>query len=157
MNPTIQKLIAKYQMVSHPEGGYYKEIYKNKETVNGVPLATSIYFLLGKDDVSWYHQLQSDELWYFHEGGTLMISMILPDGTYQEALLGTTADASHQVIVPKHTIFGSRVVEGDYAFVGCMVSHGFAFEEFKLFNYEELIQAYPQHVDRLMSPKKEGQ
>jgi len=154
MNPIIQQLKTRYQMIPHPEGGYYKEIYKNKETIEGIPLATSIYFLLGKEDISWYHRLQSDEIWYFHQGGTLLISMILPDGSYKEALLGSTPDASHQVVVPRNTIFGSKVVEGEYALVGCMVSHGFTFDEFQMFEYDDLIQEYPNHKDKLMTPKK---
>ena len=154
MNPIIQQLKTKYQLVPHPEGGYYKEIYKNQETIGGVPLATSIYFLLGREDISWYHQLQSDEIWYFHQGGTLLISMIMPDGSYKEALLGSSPDASHQVVVPRHTIFGSKVVKGDYALVGCMVSHGFTFDEFEMFDYDELLQTYPEHKDKLMTPKK---
>jgi predicted cupin superfamily sugar epimerase len=154
MNPIIQQLTTKYQLVPHPEGGYYKEIYKNQETIGGVPLATSIYFLLGREDISWYHQLQSDEIWYFHQGGTLLISMIMPDGSYKEALLGSSPDASHQVVVPRHTIFGSKVVKGDYALVGCMVSHGFTFDEFEMFDYDELLQTYPEHKDKLMTPKK---
>jgi len=156
MNPIIEPLKNRYQMIPHPEGGYYKEIYKNQETIEGVPLATSIYFLMGKEDISWYHRLQSDEIWYFHQGGTLLISMIMPNGTYKEALLGSTPNASHQVVVPRNTIFGSKVIDGEYVLVGCMVSHGFTFDEFEMFEYDELLQAYPEHKDKLMTPKKEN-
>jgi len=155
MKSIVQQLITRYQLIPHPEGGYYKEIYKNQETIKGVPLATSIYFLLGKEDISWYHRLQSDEIWYFHQGGTLLISMIMPDGTYKEALLGASSQTTHQVVVPRNTIFGSKVIEGDYVLVGCMVSHGFTFEEFEMFEYDELIQTYPEHKGQLMKPKKE--
>jgi uncharacterized protein len=153
MNQKIINLVEQYHLQPHPEGGYYCEVYKNKELIDGLPLATSIYFLLGKDDVSWYHRLQSDEIWYFHEGGTLLISMITPSGEYKEALLGTTPGATHQVVVPRNTIFGSKIVDGDYALVGCMVSHGFSFKEFELFSYDELLESYPQHQTRLMTPK----
>lgn len=153
MKQRIIDLVEQYHLQPHPEGGYYCEVYKNKELIQGLPLATSIYFLLGKDDISWYHRLQSDEIWYFHEGGTLLISMITPNGEYTEALLGTREGATHQVVVPRNTIFGSKIVDGDYALVGCMVSHGFSFDEFELFSYEELLQRYPQHEAKLMTPK----
>lgn len=154
MHNKIHELVTQYHLQPHPEGGYYCEVYKNKELINNTPLATSIYFLLGNDDVSWYHRLQSDEIWYYHEGGTLMISMITPEGEYKEALLGRTNGATHQVVVPRNTIFGSKIVEGEYALVGCMVSHGFSFAEFELFSYEDLVQTYPQHKNKLMTPKE---
>jgi uncharacterized protein len=144
---TVKELIEKYNMQEHPEGGYYAETYVNKEQVDGKPLATSIYFLLEQDDISKYHRLQSDEVWYHHQGGTLLISMILEDGTHKEVLLGNSEGAVHQFTVPRNTIFGSRVYDGTYVFVGCMVSHGFSFDEFELFDTEELKQLkriYPE-------------
>jgi predicted cupin superfamily sugar epimerase len=140
----IQQLIQKYNMQKHPEGGYYCQTYINDEQVDGKSLATSIYFLLGEDDASRYHKLQSDEVWYYHEGGSLLISMITPDGSYQEVLLGTADNAVHQYTVPKGTIFGSVVKDGSYVLVGCMVSHGFSFEEFELFDYKVLQRTYPK-------------
>lgn len=140
----IKQLIDKYQMQQHPEGGYYSETYRNEEKLNDHSLATSIYFLLEADDISRYHRLQSDEVWYYHEGGTLLISMITPDGEYKEVLLGDSEAAVHQYTVPRNTIFGSRVVDGAYVLAGCMVSHGFSFDEFELFDYKELRKAYPE-------------
>lgn len=140
----IQQLIKKYKMQAHPEGGYYCQTYSNDEQVDGKSLATSIYFLLGEDDASRYHRLQSDEVWYYHEGGSLLLSMITTDGEYKEVLIGDGDDAVHQYTVSRGTIFGSIVKDGTYVLVGCMVSHGFSFEEFELFNYKELQRAYPK-------------
>ena len=140
----VKQLIHKYKMQEHPEGGYYCQTYTNDETIDGKSLATSIYFLLGQDDVSRYHRLQSDEVWYHHEGGNLLLSMISPDGEYKEILIGNGEDSVHQYTVPRGTIFGSIVKDGSYVLVGCMVSHGFAFDEFELFDYKELRKAYPE-------------
>jgi predicted cupin superfamily sugar epimerase len=140
----VKQLIDKYKMQQHPEGGYYYQTYINDERIDAKPLATSIYFLLGEDDVSRYHRLQSDEVWYYHEGGSLLISMITPEGEYKEVLLGSGEDAVHQYTVPRGTIFGSVVKDGRYILVGCMVSHGFSFDEFELFDYKVLQRTYPE-------------
>lgn len=53
-----------------------------------------------------------------------------------------------QVLVPKHSIFGSSVMEKDtFSLVGCMVSPGFDFEDFELFTQDELLQQYPEHIE----------
>ena len=140
----VKQLIEKYKMQEHPEGGYYCQTYTNDETIDGKSLATSIYFLLGQDDVSRYHRLQSDEVWYHHEGANLLLSMITPDGEYKEVLIGSGEDAVHQYTVPRGTIFGSIVKDGSYVLVGCMVSHGFSFDEFELFDYKQLRKTYPE-------------
>lgn len=140
----LKQLIEKYKMQEHPEGGYYCQTYTNDETTDGKSLATSIYFLLGQDDASRYHRLQSDEVWYHHEGANLLLSMITPDGEYKEVLIGSGEDAVHQYTVPRGTIFGSIVKDGSYVLVGCMVSHGFSFDEFELFDYKQLRKTYPE-------------
>lgn len=80
-------------MEPHPEGGYFKEIYRNPATVE-VPegggtrnLATSIYYLLGGLNRSHFHQLKSDEMWYFHAGCSVTIHAF-EAGKYQKKILG---------------------------------------------------------------------
>ncbi|KHE67774.1 cupin domain-containing protein, partial [Halobacillus sp. BBL2006] len=76
------------------------------------------------------------------------IHMIHPDGKYEEVKLGLDFDQGEvpQFRVPKHTIFGSSVNEADtFSLVSCMVSPGFDFEDFELFNKEELLEEYPDH------------
>lgn len=150
-------LIEKLGLVAHPEGGFYKSTFSseiettverngNNETKR--TLYTSIYFLLRSEDISHFHRLQSDELWYFHGGSSLTVHLIKEDGTYEEVQLGLQLEKGEvpQVLVPKNTIFGSSVKDQNtFSLVGCMVSPGFDFEDFELFTQEELLEEYPQH------------
>ncbi|WP_173918244.1 cupin domain-containing protein [Halobacillus sp. Marseille-Q1614] len=145
-------LINQLGLKAHPEGGFYKPTYESDistETPHGKrSLYTSIYFLLRSKDVSHFHRLQSDELWYFHGGSPLTVHMITPEGEYKEVKLGLNISRGEvpQFVVSKHTIFGSSVDEEDtFSLAGCMVSPGFDFEDFELFEKQELMKQYPQH------------
>lgn len=134
----------------HPEGGYFQSSYISQETSENRKLYTSIYFLLGVGDVSHFHRLKSDELWYFHVGSSLLVHVIDEEGNYVEHKLGLDIENGEtpQVLVPKNTIFGSSVIEGGtFSLVGCMVAPGFEYEDFELFTQKELLQDYPQHKE----------
>ncbi len=143
----IQDIIDQLQLTPHPEGGFYVSSFTGeKQASSGDQQYTSIYFLLRAGDQSHFHQLTADELWYFHEGASLTIHMIEPDGTYRTKRLGLDFAKGErpQVLVKKGTIFGSTV-NGSYGLVGCMVSPGFRFEDFKLFTECELMERFPEH------------
>jgi uncharacterized protein len=155
--------VSKLGMSPHPEGGYYKETFKSEEHVSDNELSvnyegkrklyTSIYFLLTSDDVSHFHRLKSDELWYYHGGSSLSIHVIDENGKYQEIKLGMNLDAGEvpQFLVKKNSIFGSSVSEKETcSLVGCMVSPGFEFQDFELFTQEELLRKYPQHKEIIL-------
>ena len=143
--------IEKLSMIKHPEGGYFQESYRHGHEIeynnDRRSLATSIFFLIEKDDASCLHRLKSDEIWYFHDGQPLSIVVISPEGNLEVYKLGLDLDANErpQVLVPAGSIFGSYVNEG-FALVGCMVAPGFEFEDFELFSREELLTAYPDHA-----------
>ncbi len=155
--------VSKLGMKPHPEGGYYKETFQSEEQIGDSELSvnfegerklyTSIYFLLTSDDVSHFHRLKSDELWYYHGGSSLSIHVIDESGEYKEIKLGMNLDAGEvpQVLVKKNSIFGSSISEMDTcSLVGCMVSPGFEFQDFELFTQEELMRDYPQHKKIIM-------
>ncbi|SDN44607.1 hypothetical protein SAMN05518871_105162 [Psychrobacillus sp. OK028] len=134
----------------HPEGGYFQSSYTSKDSSGNRKLYTSIYFLLGVGEVSHFHRLKSDELWYFHAGSSLLVHVIDEEGNYVEHKLGLDIENGEvpQVLVPKNTIFGSSVIEdGTFSLVGCMVAPGFEYEDFELFTQKELLQDYPQHKE----------
>jgi uncharacterized protein len=158
-----EQWIRKLEMIPHPEGGYYCETYKSEEWISDDELsvkfgdkrrlATSIYFLLTQDEVSHFHRLKSDEIWYFHAGCPLSVYVIHPTGELQEIRLGLDVDSGEvpQATVPRGTIFGSCIRRTDqphdFSLVSCMVSPGFDFRDFELFSRDELLALYPQHRD----------
>ena len=162
MNDSIKNkhtLINILNLIPHPEGGYFKETYRSQETctpLRGVrSVSTAIYFLLGRDDRSRFHIIQSDELWHHYDGVPLEIHEITLDGCYKVTYLGNAFEQGQvpQYCVPKGHIFGSKVsplssTQPDiYTLVGCTVAPGFDFSDFHLFSTSELIETYP-HLEK---------
>lgn len=154
---TGKYFIEKLGLKQHPEGGYYSECYKSSDIINACAvdeafngdrrLWTSIYFLLKDREVSRFHRIKSDEIWYYHSGTPLVIHVITKDGELKRVRLGLDVEREEQpqVLVPKGCIFGAMMDGPGYSLVGCMVSPGFEFGDFELLSREILIREYPQH------------
>ena len=162
-NLDSQYFVSKLGLEPHPEGGYYKETFKSTEMITDQELTvhfegkrklyTSIYFLLTSNNVSHFHRIKSDEVWYYHAGSPLTIHIIDEKGEYSELKLGLNIDKGEvpQALVPKHSIFASSVMgEDTFSLVGCMVSPGFDFKDFELFTQEDLLSKYPSCKDVIM-------
>jgi len=146
MNEHIQNLIQQLDLLPHPEGGFYKETYRSNDTCldGSRNLQTAIYFLLTSDNVSHFHRIKSDEIWYFHAGSPLVVHTLTEKG-HTKHLVGNDilAGQTPQLLVPKDTIFGSSVLERDsYSLVSCSVAPGFDFADFELFSKEDLMKDY---------------
>ena len=156
MKNTIEQLIRELDLLPHPEGGYYRETYRSAGTTTDGSrnLMTAIYFLLTSENVSRFHRIKSDELWYFHAGSPLIVHTLGKDG-HQEQLVGNDImnGEQPQLLVQANTIFGSTVAEeNSYSLVSCTVAPGFDFRDFELFSREELLAQFPDHqniIDRL--------
>ena len=152
---TAQYYIDKLQMEPHVEGGYFKECLLSQETLPGRDrnLWSSIYYLLHEGEASHLHVLGSDRVWYFHDGNPLTIYMISPEGKLFASKLGLDIEAGQlpQIMVPKGYIFGSRMENPGYSLVGCMVSPCFKYEEFKLFDRQELLDRYPEYTEAIIN------
>lgn len=146
----IQELVEKLEMKAHPEGGFYSETYRSGQVLSTSGgernLATSIFFLLRSEDVSHFHRIKSDELWFWHEGSPLSVHLLV--GKRHEILRLGPPDqmgALPQHLVKAETIFGSCVDgAGSYALVSCVVAPGFDFRDFELFKTEDLLPLYPE-------------
>lgn len=147
-------LVEKLQLIPHPEGGYYSETYRSDAFVDTDSgrrnLSTAIYFLLTSDNVSKFHRIKNDELWFFHEGSNLTVHTLSELG-YQQLSLGSPSNKNKTVpqhLVPANTIFGSTVDEpNSYALVSCVVSPGFDFKDFELFRETALLKDFPESSD----------
>ncbi len=142
----------------HPEGGYYREIYRSDEKIPAAALdkrfnsdhhfSTSIYFLLPGDSFSALHRLKSDEIWHFYTGHSLTLYLLFPDGKLEEKHMGPNIEKgeSFQIVIPHGVWFGARVHRVDgFALVGCTVAPGFEFEDFELAKRDQLLKQFPQH------------
>ncbi len=142
----------------HPEGGFFKEIYRSKEIISkkGLPLrynsfrtfSTSIYYLLKSGEFSAFHRLKSDEIWHFYDGCPLLIYILFPDGKLATVKLGQDPDNEErfQFVIPKGAWFAAKPQKTDsFSLMGCTVAPGFDFDDFELGKEAYLTQKYPQH------------
>jgi uncharacterized protein len=149
--------IRRLRLRKHPEGGYYREVYRANESVGarGLPgrykgkraWATSIYYLLDRASVSRFHRLKSDETWYFHAGDRLVLHTITRSGRYARVVIGPRKDGlvTFQYTVPRGMWFGAAVAGGGrYSLVSCAVAPGFDFSDFRLGHAAELKKLCPR-------------
>ncbi|WP_141730786.1 cupin domain-containing protein [Oligoflexus tunisiensis] len=143
---TAEEWIRCLNLTAHPEGGFYREIYRSSGQIaeSSLPAGmkgercygTAIYFLLRAGQVSRWHRIKSDELWFYHAGCPLEVIVLLNDGVEKKLLLGLDVAAGQrpQVMVPAGCWFGSRIVGGqeDFSLVSCAVAPGFDFQDFQL-------------------------
>ena len=156
MSHTVSELVAMFQLLPHPEGGFYKETYRSAEQIEQHSLpqrftgnrqfSTAIYFLLEQGNFSAFHRIQSDECWHFYAGQTLHVHVIHPNGQYALLKLGNyfTKGEVFQAMVPAGSWFASETAAGGiFSFVGCTVAPGFDFADFELAKTSELVQQFP--------------
>lgn len=155
--------IDKLDLQIHPEGGFYKEIYRSKEFVKNLSLpdrfdinhsfSTSIYFLLNQSQISALHKLRADEIWYFHKGSPLIIHVISPQGKYYKSVLGLDLDSGEkpQAVIPYNHWFCAELMDkSTYTLISCSVSPGFEFSDFELGSRKKLIHDFPQHENLIL-------
>ncbi len=144
----IKYLKQKYNLQDHPEGGYYKELFRAEQCMeNGRSTMTSIHYLLHDHHFSHFHTIDADECWYFHEGQTLEIHTLDKENGHRCLLLGNDDGAQPFHLVKAGTIFGSKMKnETGYALVSCAVSPAFEFEHFYLNSRADLMADFPQYT-----------
>ena len=155
---TANYWIEQLELIKHPEGGYYKEVYRADENMAQESLperysgnrdfCASIYFLLKGDEFSSFHRLHSDEIWHFYQGTTLELFVLGDHGELMHFLLGPDLEAEEQLqlTIPRLHWFAARVQDKtSYSLAGCTVSPAFEFSDFELADRSKLIQQYPKH------------
>lgn len=160
MHLTAETLVQHFEMLPHPEGGYFKETYRAETTIKAAALpanfggdrqaSTAIYFLLEKGNFSAFHKIKSDECWHFYAGQALHIYVLNQDKTFSTIKLGNNLanDEVFQAVVPANCWFASEPSnESTFCFVGCTVAPGFDFKDFELANSNELAAEFPAYDD----------
>lgn len=128
---TADEIIAELQLTPHPEGGWYRQTWVAKNA--GRASGTCIYFLLRGGETSHWHRVDATEIWLYHAGAPLVLSMSPDDtGPAQDHLLSPDLTKGQpQLIVPEGHWQAARST-GDYTLVSCTVSPGFQFDGFEL-------------------------
>lgn len=117
----------------HPEGGHFIETWRDRPADGGRGSGTAIYFLLRAGEISHWHKVDAIEIWHWHAGAPLTLSISEDETSQYDITLGPDLTAGHrpQGIVPKHAWQAARSL-GDWTLVGCTVSPAFDFAGFVL-------------------------
>jgi predicted cupin superfamily sugar epimerase len=130
--PAAAEIIKKLALKPHPEGGHYRETFRDSHEVNGRAASTAILFLLARGERSHWHRVDAVEIWHWHAGAPLRLEIV--DGASEEIFrLGGDihADEVPQITVPARAWQAAQST-GEWTLVGCTVAPGFTFEGFEL-------------------------
>lgn len=135
---SAQEIIERLELAPHPEGGWYRETWRapseNGERAGG----TAIHFLLERGQRSHWHRVDAAEVWLFHAGDPLRLSLSTSDaGPVRSVILGNDVLAGHSV---QHVVLPNEwqaaepapVGAAGYSLVSCLVVPGFDFAGFTL-------------------------
>jgi uncharacterized protein len=132
--PSAADIIARLELKPHPEGGYYRETFRDKHTdANGRSFSTAIYYLLARGAPSHWHRIDAVEIWHYYAGHALTLNIAHDGGAAHTVRLGPDVGAGErpQAIVPAHA-WQTAETAGDWTLVGCTVAPGFEFAKFEM-------------------------
>jgi predicted cupin superfamily sugar epimerase len=131
---TAQDIIRLLDLKPHPEGGYFRETFRDARQISGGRAAsTAILFLLARGQRSLWHRIDAVEVWHWHAGAPLALD-IAPEGKQAEhVMLGCDLAAGErpQAIVPAQA-WQAGTTFGDWTLCGCTVAPAFEFSGFEL-------------------------
>ncbi len=134
-DPAAEAIIRTLGLAPHPEGGWYGETFRDSAVdQNGRPRCTAIYFLLEAHQTSAWHKVDATEIWLWHAGAPLRLSIAAElGGPVEDATLGPDLAAGQrpQGVVPAHAWQSARSL-GAWTLVSCVVAPGFSFDGFEL-------------------------
>lgn len=138
MHDRATELIRELRLEPHPEGGYFREVFRSARQVKPLDerlarsALTTIYFLLLKGQHSRWHRVASDEAWHFHEGDPLAVYWIDgEDGVHEEVLASGQPNGRPLCVVPAGC-WQAAQPRGNYSLMGCTVGPGFDFQDFEM-------------------------
>ena len=154
---TAEEIKQLLRLDPHPvEGGFFRRTYTSSRTVQlaqGVrALGSAIYYLLEAGTFSELHVLESDEMFHFYLGDPVEMLNLYPDGSSAVVTLGRDVSAGQhvQMLVPAGTWQGTRLIgEGKVALLGCTVTPGFNYADYRNGKYEDLAAKWPAEAERI--------
>ena len=130
---TAEEIIRALDLKPHPEGGHYRETFRDAQAVGGRAVSTAIYYLLKAGETSHWHRVDAAEIWHFYAGDALELSLSR-DGDASEAIVlgpGILRGERLQLVVPAG-FWQSAKPLGRFTLVGCTVAPGFEFKGFEM-------------------------
>jgi uncharacterized protein len=131
-----RELIDQLSLLPHPEGGWYREIYRSRERVQtrrgSRSALTTIHYLLEQQQLSRWHVVESAEIWHFSDGAPLELFEYVPETCHlTRHVLGAVREGNEGVVVIEAGVWQAACSRGEFSLVGCSVGPGFEFEDFR--------------------------
>lgn len=129
---TADEIIRLLDLQPHPEGGHFRETFRDRRVVDGGRAAsTAIYFLLAKGERSRWHKVDAAEIWHWYAGAPLALGIAGAGSGKRVVRLGNdlASGAVPQAVVPAEAWQQAESL-GDWTLVGCTVAPGFEFSAF---------------------------
>ena len=140
-----------YNLVPHREGGSFSEVYTAPMEMDGRPISGSIYFLLDQGEISHFHEIDCDEIWFYHEGCGLKVTILSKNGK-EECLLGNDTEKGERamVVIPAGAIFAAEnLANHGFTFISCITTPNFTYDGFRLVMKEEINQKFPEFFEEI--------
>jgi len=133
MEEDADRIIRLLDLRRHPEGGHFRETFRDAAGHGGRAHATAIYFLLKAGEQSRWHRVDAAEIWHWYRGDALELSIGQDNSPVRRIVLGPDLATGQrpQAIVPAHAWQAARPL-GRYALMGCTVAPGFEFAGFEM-------------------------
>jgi predicted cupin superfamily sugar epimerase len=131
---TADEVIRLLDLKPHPEGGHFREIFRDTRQVDGARAAsTAIYFFLARGERSHWHRVDAVEVWHWYAGAPLELEIAQNEGRTERVTLGNHLASGErpQAVVPAHAWQAAQTL-GDWTLCGCTVAPGFDFSGFEL-------------------------
>ncbi len=151
MKERIAFIKEKFNLENHTEGGYFTEVYTSSDKDDGRAKAGNILFLLAGGELSHFHELDSEEIWFYHEGCGIRITIISERGI-ERHLLGSDYKNGElpMIIIPKNRPFAAENIDSEgYTFVSCATVPKFDYAGFKLVYKKELRDRYGEAANEV--------
>ena len=131
--PTAAEVIARLRLVPHPEGGHYRETFRDAREVEGRSVGSAIYYLLDVGETSAWHRVDATEIWFWHAGAPMVITLS-PNGHDAEArhLGPDLVRGQHPHVVVPSGHWQTATSLGAWTLVSCTVSPAFTFKGFEM-------------------------
>jgi predicted cupin superfamily sugar epimerase len=161
MNPelTAEDIKRLLGLAPHPrEGGWYVRTWESAEMLDvGARYdgprrtSTAIYYLLEPGTFSEMHRLKSEEIFHHYLGGPVEMLQLLPDGGSKRVVIGKDLIAGEgpQAVVERGVWQGSRLLNGEFALLGCTVSPGFEFVDYEAGERGALSTRWPEWTEMI--------
>ena len=130
---TAQDIIRLLDLAPHPEGGHFRETFRDARQSAGRAVSTAIYFLLARGERSHWHRVDAVEVWHWYAGAPLALEIAPAPGHIERVTLGADLAGGErpQAIVPAQA-WQAAQSRGDWTLCGCTVAPGFDFSGFEL-------------------------